>query len=212
MHSLGRRANLVQVREGAPALMAECQHRSRASAQAGFISQLCPGQHWRLRRVLPPCSSLQISFVKKSCRCNTGWRLHFHLARVAQRRGTTSRASPVQVRFLPRAPFRPASFKVKQRSFKPLNSERYRGGPPFGSCRDAPPPAGDVLGDIALRRGCPAKGGSASGAGTTTRIRPCESIGSVRPAPAGAAARRHPSPASRGPEPAPPRSGRGLRR
>ena len=24
-------------------------HRSRASAQAGFISPLCPGQHWRLR-------------------------------------------------------------------------------------------------------------------------------------------------------------------
>ena len=25
------------------------QFRSRASAQAGFISSLCPGQHWRLR-------------------------------------------------------------------------------------------------------------------------------------------------------------------
>jgi hypothetical protein len=31
----------------------------------------------------------------------------------------------------PRAPFWPASFKVKPRSFKPLNSERYPGGPPF---------------------------------------------------------------------------------
>ncbi len=25
------------------------KHRSRASAQAGFIRPLCPGQHWRLR-------------------------------------------------------------------------------------------------------------------------------------------------------------------
>ena len=51
-------------------------------------------------------------------------------ARVAQRRGTTLRASPVPVRIRPRAPFRPASIKVMQRTFNPLNGERYPGGPP----------------------------------------------------------------------------------
>ncbi len=72
-----------------PATVAARKHRSRASAQVGFISPLCPGQHWRLRpafalratarqaiSILPPRSSLRISFVKKSCRGSTGWRLH----------------------------------------------------------------------------------------------------------------------------------------
>ena len=57
-------------------------------------------------------------------------------------RGTTSRASPVQVRTLPRAPafalrasarranFGPASIKVMQRTFNPQNRARYPGGPP----------------------------------------------------------------------------------
>jgi len=67
--------------------------RSRASAQAGFIRPLCPGQHWGLRPAFalraaagrpaifsPPCSSLWISFVKNSCRGSTGWRLHLVIA------------------------------------------------------------------------------------------------------------------------------------
>ena len=57
---------------------------------------------------LPPCSNLCISFVMKFCRGSTGWRIHFggtaQAARVAQRRGTTSRTSLVQVQILPRAP------------------------------------------------------------------------------------------------------------
>ena len=53
------------------------QFRSRVSAQAGFIRPPCPGQHWGLRPFTPPCSSLWISFVKKSCRGSTGWRLQF---------------------------------------------------------------------------------------------------------------------------------------
>ena len=57
------------------------QDRSRASAQAGFIRPPCPGQHWGLRPLSPPCSSLRISFVKKSSRGSTGWRLHFHCSR-----------------------------------------------------------------------------------------------------------------------------------
>jgi hypothetical protein len=57
------------------------QFRSRASAQAGFIRPLCRGQHWGLRPFPPPCSRLRISFVKKSCRGSTGWRLHFSCSR-----------------------------------------------------------------------------------------------------------------------------------
>ena len=69
MPSLGKRTSPVQFRVGAP-------FRSRASAQVGFISPLCPGQHRRLRPFPPPRSSLRISFVKNSCRSITGWRLH----------------------------------------------------------------------------------------------------------------------------------------
>jgi hypothetical protein len=49
MRLLGKQASLVQLRVGAPFLVAVRKDRSRASAQAGFISPLCPGQHWRLR-------------------------------------------------------------------------------------------------------------------------------------------------------------------
>jgi len=55
--------------------------RSRTSVQAGVISQPSPGQHWGLRPFSPPCSSLRISFVKKSSRSITGWRIHFHRSR-----------------------------------------------------------------------------------------------------------------------------------
>ena len=72
-------------------LLAMRKHRSRTSVQAGVISQPGPGQHRGLRgicmpatmKALPPCSRLQISFVKKSCRGGTGWRLQYS-ARVAQ--------------------------------------------------------------------------------------------------------------------------------
>ena len=77
--------------------------------------------------------------------------------------------------------------------------------------RIARPPIGDVLGDIAPRRGCPAKGGLKNDADTTSTIRPCEPTGSLRSAPVAAPAKRHLFPARREPEPAPPRSGRGLR-
>ena len=49
MHSLGKRISPVQLRVRAPFLLAVRNNRSRASAQAGFISPRCPGQHWRLR-------------------------------------------------------------------------------------------------------------------------------------------------------------------
>ena len=75
MPSLGKRISPVQLRVRAP-FLAVRKDRSRASAQVGFISPLCPGPHRRLRPFSPPCSSLRISFVKNSCRSNTGWRLH----------------------------------------------------------------------------------------------------------------------------------------
>jgi hypothetical protein len=43
MRSLGKRISPVQLRVGAPVLMAMRRHRNRASAQAGFISQLPEG-------------------------------------------------------------------------------------------------------------------------------------------------------------------------
>ena len=49
MHSLGKRISPVQLRVGAPFLVTVHNDRSRASAQAGFISPLRPGQHWGLR-------------------------------------------------------------------------------------------------------------------------------------------------------------------
>jgi hypothetical protein len=96
MHSLGKRISPVQFRVRDPFLVVR-KDRSRASAQVGFISPLCPGQHRRLRPFPPPCSSLRISFVKiagrdsdrghlgqpignareaHSCQSITGWRLH----------------------------------------------------------------------------------------------------------------------------------------
>ena len=49
MHFFGMEASSVQLRVGAPSLIAVRKHRSRASAQASIISPLCPGQHWGLR-------------------------------------------------------------------------------------------------------------------------------------------------------------------
>ena len=126
MHSLGKRTSSCNSGWG----LQFRNRRSRTSVQAGVISQPGPGQHRGLRPFLPPCSSLWISFVKRPCRCNSGGRLQSFCSRT-QRRGTTSRTSPVQVRALPRAPFWPASIKVMHRTFNPLNRERYPGGPPI---------------------------------------------------------------------------------
>jgi hypothetical protein len=84
MHSLGKRIQLGATPSEGSNFVAVCQHRNRASAQAGFISQLRRGQHSGLRGICmpattPPRSSLRISFVKNSCRSITGWRLQFSL-------------------------------------------------------------------------------------------------------------------------------------
>ena len=63
MHLLGKQASLVQFRVGAP--FSEFK-RSRASAQAGFISPLCPGQHRRLRPFSLHAAACGFLFVKRS--------------------------------------------------------------------------------------------------------------------------------------------------
>ena len=73
----GRKVATLQTRNDCSVLMVHCFYRNRASARAGFIRSLCPGQHWGLRPFSPPRSSLQISFVKKSIWGSTKWRLHF---------------------------------------------------------------------------------------------------------------------------------------
>ena len=60
--------------------------RSRTSVQAGVISQPRPGQHRGLRPSLPLCSSLRISFVKRSCRCNSDGRLQSFCSRSPMQR------------------------------------------------------------------------------------------------------------------------------
>ena len=78
MPSLGKRISPVQLRVRDP-------FRNRASAQAGFISQLRRGQHSGIATISPPCSSLRMTFVKSSCRSITGWRLQ-SFARVVQQK------------------------------------------------------------------------------------------------------------------------------
>ena len=84
------------------------KHRSRARAQAGFIRQPCPGQHWGLRPFQPDCSRSPTAETRRrerrQCRCESCREHQFFL--------------------------RAASIKVMQRSFKPQNTGQYRGSPP----------------------------------------------------------------------------------
>ena len=152
MRSLGKRISSVQFRVRAPqssqrssgfhkpavsgaAPEAATSLRLAATVRQGNLCLLSLGS---AGQSTPPRSSLQIAFVKLSRRINTGWRTHFVRSRSPTSRDTTSRASPVRVRILPRASFRPASIKVMQRTFNPLNRARYPGGPPiFKLCRDS---------------------------------------------------------------------------
>jgi hypothetical protein len=67
MHSLGKRISPVQFRVRAP------QSSQRSS---GFHKPASPRAALGIATISPPCSSLRISFVKKSRRSSTGWRLH----------------------------------------------------------------------------------------------------------------------------------------
>jgi hypothetical protein len=132
--------------------------RNRASAQAGIISQLGRGQHSGLRPFYLSCpdASGPISFVRKSRRSVTAWRIQFPFSGERFRGNSRPRRSRVcepwrrptvrdseqfllgGIQFvglgrplLTRPIFRPASIKVMQRTFNPWNRARYPGGPPF---------------------------------------------------------------------------------
>ena len=88
MHFFGMEASSVQLRVGAPVLRpcastavepalrqvsyARCAQGSTGDCDQPSLSELRLGGPFT-----PPCGSLWISFVKKSCRGSTGWRLHF---------------------------------------------------------------------------------------------------------------------------------------
>ncbi len=75
MPSLGKRVSSVQLRVGAP-----ISKRPQSNQRSGRRHKPArPGAAPGTATISPPCSSLRISFVKKSCRSNTGWRIHFIL-------------------------------------------------------------------------------------------------------------------------------------
>ena len=136
MHSLGKRIQLgANPSEGS--IFAAVPNGGHA--QSSQSSQRSSGFHKpALSGAAPETATISAStqqsadfFCKETLPVQPRLEAPLLFARVAQCRGTTSRASPVQVRVLPRAPFRPASIKVMQRTFNPLNRERYPGGPPF---------------------------------------------------------------------------------
>ena len=107
--------------------------RSRTSVQAGVISQPSPGQHWGLRPFRLHVPMHRDGFLLQRNRAGAapaGESISFARVVQQQRHDVESVASAGAI---PAAStiFRPASFKVKPRSFKPWNPERYRGGPPF---------------------------------------------------------------------------------
>ena len=130
-------ASSMQLKSQSLTTRHEYRDRSRTSVQAGVISQPRPGQHRGLRPFLPLCpdASGRISFVKKACRCDSDGRLHPFCSRSPMQRHDVESvdsegASPAASTNL----IRPASIKVMQRTFNPLNGERYPGGPPI-HCR-----------------------------------------------------------------------------
>src|SRR5438132_7912448 len=96
MHFFGMEASSVQLRVGAPfsspwpyastavelalkwVSYARCAQGSTGDCDHPSLSEL-----WLGRPFTPPCSSLWISFVKKSGRGSTGGRLHLSILRVS---------------------------------------------------------------------------------------------------------------------------------
>ena len=68
MRSLGKRTSSVQLRVGAP--LSQSSQRS-----SGFHKPAASGAAPETATILPPGSSLRVSFVRKSCRGSTGGRL-----------------------------------------------------------------------------------------------------------------------------------------
>ena len=154
MRSLGKRISSVQFRVRAPQSSQRSSgfHKpavSGAAPEAATSLRLAATARQASLRLLslgsaghstPPSSSLQIAFVKQSRRSNTGWRTHFVRSRSPSLCRQPPRHDVERSRWWPCAStgcescrehqFRPASIKVMQRTFNPLNRERYPGGPP----------------------------------------------------------------------------------
>ena len=129
MHFFGMEASSVQLRVGAPVWWPCASTAVEPPLRQVSYARCAQGSTGDCDHLGLLAEALPTSFVRKSCRGSTGGRLHLLCSRSPTSRDATSRASPVQVRILPRAPFRPASIKVMQRTFNPLNRERYPGGP-----------------------------------------------------------------------------------
>ncbi len=147
MRSLGKQISSVQFRVRAPqssqrssgfhkpavsgaAPEAATSLRLAATARQGNLCLLSLGS---AVHSTPPSSSLQIAFVKQSRRINTGWRTHFVRARTPTAETRRRERRQCGRESCREHQFRPASIKVMQRTFNPLNRERYPGGPLFSN-------------------------------------------------------------------------------
>jgi hypothetical protein len=79
MPLLGKRVSSVQLRVGAPTFGGSAKATQSNQRSGGRHKPAGSGAAPGTATILPPCSSLRISFVKKSCRSITGWRIHFIL-------------------------------------------------------------------------------------------------------------------------------------
>ncbi len=145
MRSLGKRISSVQFRVRAPqssqrssgfhklAVSGTAPEAATSLRLAATVRQgnLCLLSLDSAVHSTPPSSSLQIAFVKQSRRINTGWRTHFVRSRSPTAETRRRERRQCWCESCREHQFRPASIKVMQRTFNPLNRERYPGGPPF---------------------------------------------------------------------------------
>ena len=82
MPSLGKRVSSVQFRVGAP--ISELPQSNQRSGRRHKPAM--PRAALGSATISPPCSSLRISFVKKSCLSITGWRIHSFCSRSPMQR------------------------------------------------------------------------------------------------------------------------------
>ena len=86
MPSLGKRVSSVQLRVGAPIFCGRAQAPQSNQRSGRRHKPAGPGAAPGTATILPPCSSLWISFVKRSCRGSTGWRIHQFRSRSPMKR------------------------------------------------------------------------------------------------------------------------------
>ena len=155
MHFFGREASSVQLRVGAPVSVTLRQrsggfHKPAVSGSAPETAIASSNFKLRLASLFPPPFKSVADFPCKKVvpgqdrreapiRCAPANSSRSpSLCRQPPRHDVESvvlvAVRKHQRRILPRAPFRPASIKVMQRTFNPWNRARYPGGPPI-HCR-----------------------------------------------------------------------------